>query len=253
MLLLDTKTSCEVALTHLKNKQFITAHTLLLDQAESLKKSEFLKSALLYMLAGECKTHQGKSSENEIKEAGDLFLKYSNVKNSRNIKGALLCASKCLLSLGEFDKAKDAYQKAKRITQTPIQVTRPVVIIDDSEAITMKLKTFVEKLGHSEIYVFKNGKDGIKGCKKIFSETKEPIVLLDMGLPDLEGDVVATKLLKEKIDLQIIVITADEKTTKRVHTILSTGVSAFIQKPFTLDEVKKAIDVAESEYSLLQQ
>ena len=249
---MDTKTNCEVALTHLKNKQFITAHNLFLNQAESLKKSEFLKSALLYMLAGECKTRQGKDSENEIKEASDLFLKYSKAKNSKNIKGALLCASKCLLSLGEFDKAKDTYQKAKGIIQTSIQVTRPVVIIDDSKAIAMKLKTYVEKLGYSEIYVFENGKDGIKGCNKMFSENKEPIILLDMGLPDLEGDVVATKLLKEKVDLQIVVITADEKTTARVNKTISTGVSAFIQKPFTLDEVKKAIDIAESEYSLLQ-
>ncbi len=71
------------------------------------------------------------------------------------------------------------------------------------------------------------------------------------GLPDLDGDIVAMKLLKEKIDLQIVVITADEKTTTRVNKTISSGVSAFIQKPFTLDEVKKAIDVAESEYSLL--
>ena len=249
---MDTKTSCEVALTHLKNKQFITAHNLFLNQAESIKKSEFLKSALLYMLAGECRTRQGKDSETEIKEASDLFLKYSNVKNSKNVKGALLCASKCLLSLGEFDKAKDAYQKAKSIIQTSVQVTRPIVIIDDSKAIAMKLKTYAEKLGYSEIHVFENGKDGVKGCKKIFSENKEPVVLLDMGLPDLEGDVVATKLLKEKITLQIVVITADEKTTSRVNKTISTGVSAFIQKPFTLDELKKAIDIAESEYSLLQ-
>ena len=249
---MDTKTSCEVALTHLKNKQFITAHNLFLNQAESLKKSELLKSALLFMLAGECKTRQGKDSENEIKEASDLFLKYSNAKNSKNIKGALLCASKCLLSLGEFDKAKDTYQKAKTIIQTSIQVTRPIVIIDDSKAIAMKLKTYAEKLGYSEIHIFENGKDGVKGCKKIFSENKEPVVLLDMGLPDLEGDVVATKLLKEKISLQIVVITADEKTTARVNKTISTGVSAFIQKPFTLDELKKAIDIAESEYTLLQ-
>ena len=249
---MDTKTSCEVALTHLKNKQFITAHNLFLDQAESLKKSELLKSALLYMLAGECKSRQGKDSENEIKEASNLFLKYSDTKNSTNVKGALLCASKCLLSLGEFDKAKDVYQKAKTIIQASIQVTRPVVIIDDSKAIAMKLKTYAEKLGYSEIHVFENGKDGVKGCKKIFSDNQEPVVLLDMGLPDLEGDVVATKLLKEKINLQIIVITADEKTTSRVNKTISTGVSAFIQKPFTLDELKKAIDIAESEYSLLQ-
>jgi CheY-like chemotaxis protein len=204
------------------------------------------------MLAAECKTRQGKESENEIREAGNLFLKYSNSKNSKNVKGALLCASKCHLSLGEFDKAKDAYQKAKIIVQSTIQVTRPIVIIDDSKAIAMKLQNYVEKLGYSEVHVFENGKDGIKGCKTLFSENKEPIILLDMGLPDLEGDVVATKLLKDKVNLQIIVITADEKTTKRVNKTISTGVSAFIQKPFTLDEFKKAIDVAESEYSLLQ-
>jgi len=249
---LDTKTSCEVALTHLKNKQFITAHNLFLDQAESLKKSELLKSALLYMLAGECRNRQGKDSENEIKEASDLFLKYSKDKNSKNIKGALLCASKCLLSLGEFDKAKDTYQKAKTMIQTSVQVTRPIVIIDDSKAIAMKLKTYAEKLGYSDIHVFENGKDGVKGCKKILSENKEPVVLLDMGLPDLEGDVVATKLLEEKVSLQIVVITADEKTTARVNKTISTGVSSFIQKPFTLVELKKAIDIAESEYSLLQ-
>jgi len=244
--------NCEIAVTHLKNKQYITAYNLFLNQAESLKKSEHIKSALLYMLAAECKKRQDKESKNEIKEAGDLFLKYSNSKNSKNVKGALLCASKCFLSLGEFDKAKNTYQKAKRIFAQTIQVTRPIVIIDDSKAIAMKLQNYVEKLGYSEIHVFENGKDAIKGCKKLFSENKEPVILLDMGLPDLEGDVVATQLLKDKVNLQIVLITADEKTTTRVTKTISTGVSAFIQKPFTLDELKKAIDVAESEYSLLQ-
>jgi len=249
---LDSKIHCEVAVTHLKNKQFITAHNLFLNQAESLKKLDSIKSALFYMLAAECKSRQGKESENEIKEASILFLNYSKSKNSKNVKGALLCASKCFLTLGEFDKAKDAYQKSKTIIQSTIQVTRPIVIIDDSKAIAMKLQNYVEKLGYSEIHVFDNGKDAIQGCKKLFSENKEPVVLLDMGLPDLEGNVVATQLLKYKVNLQIVVITADEKTTKRVNKTISTGASAFIQKPFTLDELKKAIDVAESEYSLLQ-
>ncbi len=249
---MDSKVNCEIAVMHLKNKQFITAHNLFLNQAESLKKSEYVKSALMYMLAAECKTRQGKESENEIKEAGNLFLKYSDSKNSKNVKGALLCASKCFLSLGEFDKAKVTYQKAKLIAQSTIQVIRPIVIIEDSKAVAMKLQNYVKKLGYSEIHVFENGKDGVKGCKKLFSENREPVILLDMGLPDLEGDVVATKLLKDKINLQIIVITADEKTTARVNKTISTGVSAFIQKPFTFGELKKAIDVTESEYSLLQ-
>lgn len=249
---MNTKINCEIALTHLKNKQFITAHNLFLDQAESLKKSEYLKSALLFMLAAECKKRQGKESENEIKEAGNLFVKYSKSENSPNMRGALLCASKCFLLQGEFDKAKDAYQKVKVMIPPKIHVTRPIVIIDDSKAIAMKLQNYVEKLGYNEIHIFENGKDAVKGCKKLYSENKSPIVLLDMGLPDLEGDVVASKLLKENLHLQIIVITADEKNTSRVNKTISSGVSAFIQKPFTLDELKKSIDITESEYSLLQ-
>lgn len=246
-----SKIHSEVALAHLRNKQFITAHNLFLNQAESVKKSDILKSALLYVLAAECKTRHGKESKNEIKEAANLFLK-SSTKNTTNVKGALLCASKCFLRLGEFDKAKTTYQKAMAVILSTIPIVRPIVIIDDSKAISMKLKNFAEKLGYSEIHVFTNGLDGVEGCKKLFSENIEPIILLDMGLPDLQGDGVATKLLEIKTDLQIILITADEKTTDRVYNTISTGVSAFIQKPFTLDEVKKSIDVAESEYSLLK-
>lgn len=70
---MDSKTNCEIALTHLKNRQFITAHNLFLNQADYIKKSDNLKSALLYMLAAECKTRQGKESKDEIKQAGDSF------------------------------------------------------------------------------------------------------------------------------------------------------------------------------------
>lgn len=71
-----------------------------------------------------------------------------------------------------------------------------------------------------------------------------------MGLLDLEGDVVATKMLKEKIDLQIIVITADEK--QLVFILLLVEFLPLFKKPFTIDEFKKTIDIAKSEYSLLQ-
>ena len=108
------------------------------------------------MLAAECKIRYEKESKNEITQTGDLSLKYST-KNSHNVEGTLLCTSKCFLRLGEFDKDKTAYQKVRSIILSAIQVTRSIVIIDDSKAISIKLKTFVEKLGYSEIYVFDNG------------------------------------------------------------------------------------------------
>jgi hypothetical protein len=58
------------------------------------------------MLSSECKIRQGDESKTEIKEVDDLFLKYSDLENSKNVKNTLLCASKYFLRLGEFTKAK---------------------------------------------------------------------------------------------------------------------------------------------------
>lgn len=244
------KQEYDLAFTHLRNNQNIAAYNEFLNLATSQKKTEPIKSALLYILAGECKKRQGKETSDEILEAGKLFLASAKKDKSYSAKGGYLCASKCFLKIGKYDDAKSAFNKSKEFVLSSVSLTRPIIIIDDSKAITMKLKNYVEKLGYSDIFTYQNGKDGIKGCQKLLKESLNPIVLLDMGLPDVEGDKVASKLLDEKIDLQIVVITADEKTTKRVNKTISSGVTAFIQKPFTMSEVKKAIDVAESEYSM---
>lgn len=244
------KQDYDLAFTHLRNSQNIAAYNEFLNLATSQKKNSPIKSALLYVLAGECKKRQGKDNGSEILEAGKLFLSSAKKDKTYSAKGGYLCASKCFLKVGKYDDAKEAFSKAKEFVLSSVSVTRPIIIIDDSKAITMKLQNYVEKLGYSDVSTFSNGKDGIKGCQKLIKDSKNPIVLLDMGLPDIDGDKVASQLLDEKLDLQIVVITADEKTTKRVNKTISSGVAAFIQKPFTMSEVKKAIDVAESEYSM---
>ncbi len=244
------KQDYDLAFTHLRNNQNISAYNLFTNLAEAQKKTDIIKSALLYVLAGECKSRQGKDNENEILEAGKLFLNFGKKDKTYQAKGALLCASKCFLKAGKYDDAKDAFSKSKEIISPSVSTQRPIVIVDDSKAITIKLENYLKKLGYDEMSSFEKGKDGISGCKKLIKQSKNPIVLLDMGLPDMDGDKVAEKLLAEKLDLQIIIITADEKTTKRVNKTISSGVTAFIQKPFTMDEVKKAIDLAESEYTL---
>ena len=53
------------------------------------------------------------------------------------------------------------------------------------------------------------------------------------------GDEVATKLLKDKETLQIIVITADEKTTKRVNKTISAAYLHLFKNPSLLMKSKK--------------
>jgi len=241
----------ELAFTNLKNKQNITAHNLFVQMAENNKKADSVKAALAYVLAGECKTRQGKESDEEILEAGKNFLDYAKKQNNYNSKNAFLCASKCLLKVGKYDEAKHAFETSKTLVLSEIEEERPIVIVEDSEAVTLKLKQYLEKLGYSDTTSFVTGKDAIQGVKKMLANKKHPIFLLDVGLPDITGDVVASKILKEKLDSQIILITAEEKTNTKVSKTISSGVIAFIQKPFTIDDLKKALDTAESEFSLL--
>jgi len=245
------KQQYDLPFTHLKNDQNISAYNEFLNLSESEKKSNPVRAALFCVLAGECKSRQKKDNSEEFLKAAKLYLDFARKAKPMESKNAYLCASKCFLNAGDFDEARRAFDLAKQITMPTVEVTRPVVIVDDSKAIVLKLQNYLEKLGYSQILIYTTGNEGLKGILKIIEQNVDPIVLLDMELPDIDGDVIATKLLDKKHDLQIIIITADEKTTERVKTTISSGVVAFIQKPFTIDEVKKTLDVAESEYSLL--
>ncbi|MEK0318102.1 MAG: response regulator [Nitrosopumilus sp.] len=244
------KQDYNLAFTHLKNDQNISAHNLFINLAEFQKKSDSIKAAILYLLAGECKTKQGKENNSEMLEAGKLFLDFGKKDNSFKAKGAYLCASKCFLKVGEYDDAKKAFDQSKEFHISNIEILRPIVIIEDSKAVVLKLQNYLDNLGYKDYISFQTGKEGISSCKKLIQDSKNPIVLLDMGLPDMQGDTVASQLLEEKLDLQIILITADEKTSKRVSETISSGVAAFIQKPFTINDLKNALAVAEQEYSL---
>jgi len=244
------KPDFDLALTHLRNNQNMAAYNMLSGIADLIKKSDPVKAALSLILASECKNRQNKDSSSEAVEAGKLFFTFAKKEKNYTAKSAFLCAAKCFLKAGQYDSAKDAFEKSKQFTLIEESVSRPIIVVDDSKAIVLKIQGYLNNLGYSNINTFYTGNDGLAGCKKMLKSN--PIILLDMSLPDTNGDVIASKILDEKPDAQIILITADEKTTKRVKDTISSGVLAFIQKPFTIKELKDALSTAESEFSLSQ-
>ncbi len=243
------KPDFDLALMHLRNNQNMAAYNMFTGIADLIKKSDPVKAALSLILASECKNRQNKDSSDEANEAGKLFFTHAKKEKNYAAKSAFLCAAKCFLKAGKYDNAKDAFEKSKEyVLEQTVEETRPIIIVDDSKAIVLKIQGYLTNLGHTNIHSFYTGNDGLAGCKKLLKSN--PIILLDMSLPDTNGDVIANKILEEKPDAQIILITADEKTTKRVKDTISSGVLAFIQKPFTIKEIKDALSTAESEYSL---
>jgi len=55
----------------------------------------------------------------------------------------------------------------------------PVLIVEDSQAVTMLLKSFLDKLGYSNVYSCNNGYEAIKEFKKLVKTQTHPIVILD--------------------------------------------------------------------------
>ena len=254
ILLIDKniKQEFELAFTHLRNRQAISAYNLFLKLAEKEKKLDGSLTALLFVLAAECKARQGKDNHSEFLKAGKQYLKIANADNSYSAKNAYLCAAKCFLRVGNYDEAKDVFKKYESMAPKLVEKNRPVLIVEDSNAVVMKLKNYLQQLGYDKVYTTATGKEALHASEKLLDATQSPVVLLDMGLPDMDGDVVANKLLESRLDIPIILITADEKSSQRVHKTISEGATAFIQKPFTIDDLEKALEKVETDDIILK-
>jgi CheY-like chemotaxis protein len=241
----------DLALMHLRNNQVLTAYNMFSTIAEAIKKEDLVKAALSYVLASECKDRQNKDNSSEYAKAAKMFSEYAKKKKDYLAKSAYLCAAKCYLKASMYAEAKESFENSKKfVIVESSHDQRPIVVIDDSKAIVMKIESHLGALGYKNIHTAFTGNGALKLTKNLLDQ--RPIVLLDMGLPDITGNVVANRILEKKPNTQIILITADEKSTKRVKDTISSGAIAFIQKPFTLNDLKRALETAESEYSLLE-
>jgi len=233
----------DLARAYLKNDKSSAAHALFTTLAQKEMKNNSYKAGLYLILASECKARQGKERKEELLEAAKFYIRLAK-KDHNNANYAYQCAARCFLKIGNYDDAMKAFEAAQKYTLKVIEEKRPIVVVDDSPAILLKLKNFLQQLGYDDIQTVANGKSAINLVSKLVKSHQNPIVLLDMGLPDLKGDVVAKTLLESKPDISIILITAEEKSTPRVRNTIGFGSKAFIQKPFLINELKNALDTA---------
>jgi CheY-like chemotaxis protein len=113
-----------------------------------------------------------------------------------------------------------------------------ILLVDDEEDIRTSLRRFLEKEKHK----VKEAQDG-KEAIKILEKEKFDIVILDVLMPGLTGIDVAQQIKKNpKTKDQIIifcsVVKLGEEGTKKVKEI---GPAKYVNKPFSLDEIRRAI------------
>ncbi|QSO46905.1 response regulator [Alicyclobacillus mengziensis] len=112
-----------------------------------------------------------------------------------------------------------------------------ILIIDDEEQICRLLRVTLQAHGYTTIES-SSGKEGVLQANM----TRPDIILLDLGLPDMDG-ANALAQIREWSNVPIIIVTARDDERGKVMA-LDNGADDYITKPFGTDELMARIRVA---------
>ena len=112
-----------------------------------------------------------------------------------------------------------------------------ILVVDDEPAIRRFLYTSLGAYGYS-IEEAANGEEALKTVAIGHSD----LVILDLGLPDMDG-VEVTRRLREWTQIPIIVISVREQDGDKISA-LDAGADDYLTKPFSIGELMARIRVA---------
>lgn len=112
-----------------------------------------------------------------------------------------------------------------------------VLIVDDNDMMREVIKTFLEQLKHEVLGEEENGDGAIRS----FIALRPDLVLMDMVMPGKSGLEALEEIRKIDPAAKVIVITAVEQEGID-KMIFEKGAAAIIRKPFSCDELEKAIN-----------
>ncbi len=105
-----------------------------------------------------------------------------------------------------------------------------VLVIDDEPQIRRALRTSLEAHGY-EVAAVGTGEEGVVGA----AEHTPDLVLLDLGLPDLDGTEVI-KRIRTFSEVPVIVLSVREAQADKVAA-LDAGADDYVTKPFAMGEL----------------
>ena len=114
-------------------------------------------------------------------------------------------------------------------------LTCKVLICDDSMLIRKKLRATLEEM-HCQVYEAKNGLE----CVELFKLHTPNTIFLDIVMPELNG-LETLKQIKQYDKNARVIMLSSAGTSPRLLEALKHGATDFIQKPYTNEQIAKAI------------
>jgi DNA-binding NtrC family response regulator len=115
---------------------------------------------------------------------------------------------------------------------------RRVLVVDDEPQVAAMLNDAVTTLGHA-VHVAATGADALVAAP----EFKPDVVLLDLALPGIRGEVVLDRLHAADPQLPVIMLTGNQDLDL-ARDVLKRGAFDYIAKPFSLVRLREALEAA---------
>ena len=107
-----------------------------------------------------------------------------------------------------------------------------ILVIDDDRALREALRRALQVAGH-EVVVAENGQHGLS---QVASAAPDAVVL-DIGLPDIDGLAVCRRLREAGNRVPVLMLTARDAVADRIEG-LDAGADDYLVKPFDLGELR---------------
>jgi len=126
-------------------------------------------------------------------------------------------------------------------------VGHKIVIVDDERAVLLTLEALLTRHGYAP-QLAHSGTAGLTVARK----SKPDLVLLDLGLPDMDGLEVLRQLKNELPQMPVIILTANDSLSNAVESIKQ-GAFHFISKPYAVEELLSLISLAIEQRQLVRE
>lgn len=117
------------------------------------------------------------------------------------------------------------------------QLRRHVLVVEDDEMLRQTIRWALEEEG-VEVEIAADGQEAVDSV----AQRRPRLVLLDMGLPLINGDGVASAIRAQYgLAVPVIVLTADGRAAEKAERV---GAVAYLHKPFEIDDLISTVQAS---------
>jgi CheY-like chemotaxis protein len=174
----------------------------------------------------------------ETKAESDAHRHFSNVEEASRQAAELVQEIRALIGLDEREEFEALVVKAN---EEPAPVTDEavgdyVLVVDDDATIRELLVQMLKTMGR-EVVAVESGEEAIRAARAHPSSLT--MAMVDLTMPGMNGEQVYLELRKVLPDLRIVMMSGYGENASL--QFLEGGASEFLQKPFTLAELREVV------------